>query len=160
MELPELLLLVEEEPLLRVLLPEELRTLEELLSLRPVLGVVLLLRREELVLLFVSLLLLVRVLPLLVRELPLLRELLLLVRELLLVSVALLFVLLLVRRELLLVLVVALLFVLSLRGVLVVVVRLLLELLRRVVYTSSLDGARSEPGRTVTEPKSERRCVV
>lgn len=110
--------------------------------------------------LFVSLLLLVRVLPLLVRELPLLRELRLLVRELLLVSVALLFVLLLVRRELLLVLVVAPLFVLSLRVVLGVVVRLLLELLRRVVYTSSLDGARSEPGRTVTEPKSERRCVV
>ena len=58
------------------------------------------------------------------------------------------------------VLVVALLFVLSRRVVPVVVERLLLELLRRVVYTSSLAGARLEPGRTVTEPKSERRCVV
>ena len=121
--MPELLLLVEEEPLLRVLLPEELRTLEELFSLRSVLGlVVVVLRREEL---------------------------LLLLRELLLLP-----------RELLLPLVVAFVFVLSRRVVPVVPDRLVLELLRRVVYTSSLAGARLEPGRTVTEPKSERRCVV
>lgn len=125
------------------------------------------LRREVLELLFTSLLLFPRVLLLLlpllrrVPVVPELRELLPeLVRELL-VLVRELFVLV---RELpeLLGAVLSRRVLFSRRAVPVVEVeRLLLELLRRVVYTSLFFfGARLEPGRMVTEPKSERRCVL
>lgn len=154
----------EVELLLRVL-PDELRTVEELLSLRVLEVPVLLLERREVPESFFTLLLPVPrelLLPVRVPEVPVLLPVLLLRRVLLLL--VLVRELLLLVRELLPLLRELLLLVPSRRVLPVVEAgRLVLEELRRVVYTSSLfdfDGWRPEPGRMFTEPKSERRCVV